>query len=291
MALTGPRRQRRGLAVRDRELSGRHRQGERAARPDRQRRARDRRSDDGEVEPHRVSVLELEATGIVKRYGTLLANDHVDLAVARGEIHAVMGENGAGKSTLMSILYGLQQPDEGTIWLRGEEVHFRSALDAIAEGMGMVHQAFKLFNSLSVSENIVYGKEPQRAGFLDRRAAREKGERSLPSATSLFVDPGRCRRKALGRRAPARRDPEGALSRRPDPDPRRADCGADTAGARRPVRGDEAARRRRADHPFRHPQDPRGDGGHRSGDRAPRRTRGRADGDARDIRRARSCAR
>ena len=95
-----------------------------------------------------MSVLELEATGIVKRYGSLLANDHVDLAVERGEIHAVMGENGAGKSTLMSILYGLQQPDEGTIRLRGKEVRFHSALDAIAEGMGMVHQAFKLFNSL-----------------------------------------------------------------------------------------------------------------------------------------------
>ncbi|HLH49876.1 MAG TPA: ATP-binding cassette domain-containing protein, partial [Roseiarcus sp.] len=102
-----------------------------------------------------MSVLELEAKGVVKRYGALLANDHVDLAVERGEIHAVMGENGAGKSTLMSILYGLQPPDEGRILLRGAETHFRSALDAIAAGMGMVHQAFKLFNSLSVWENIV----------------------------------------------------------------------------------------------------------------------------------------
>jgi simple sugar transport system ATP-binding protein len=109
-----------------------------------------------------VTVLELEATGIVKRYGGLLANDRVDLFVERGEIHAIMGENGAGKSTLMSILYGLQRPDEGCVRLRGEEVHFRSALDAIARGMGMVHQAFKLFNSLSVWENIVYGAEPRR---------------------------------------------------------------------------------------------------------------------------------
>ena len=104
-----------------------------------------------------MSVLELEATGIVKRYGALVANDHIDLAVARGEIHAVMGENGAGKSTLMSILYGLQQPDEGAIRVRCKDAHFRSAQDAIAAGMGMVHQAFKLFNSLSVAENIVYG--------------------------------------------------------------------------------------------------------------------------------------
>jgi simple sugar transport system ATP-binding protein len=121
-----------------------------------------------------LAVLELEATGIVKRYGALLANDQVDLAVARGEIHAIIGENGAGKSTLMSILYGLQQPDEGTIRLRGSEVRFRSALDAIAEGMGMVHQAFKLFNSLTVSENITYGSEPRRAGFLDRGEARRR---------------------------------------------------------------------------------------------------------------------
>jgi simple sugar transport system ATP-binding protein len=135
-----------------------------------------------------VSALELEAAGIVKRYGALVANDHVDLAVARGEIHAVMGENGAGKSTLMSILYGLQRPDEGTIRLRGTEVHFRSPLDAIAQGMGMIHQAFKLFNSLSVSENIVYGKEPQRWGLLDRREARRRvGE--LAARYQLSVDP------------------------------------------------------------------------------------------------------
>jgi len=135
-----------------------------------------------------VTDLELEASGIVKRYGAVLANDHVDLAVARGEIHAVMGENGAGKSTLMSILYGLQQPDEGTIRLRGEAVRFRSALDAIAEGMGMVHQAFKLFNSLTVWENITYGKEPQRAGFIDRREA-ERRVAELAARYQLAVDP------------------------------------------------------------------------------------------------------
>jgi simple sugar transport system ATP-binding protein len=135
-----------------------------------------------------VSVLELEATGIVKRYGALVANDHIDLAVARGEIHAVMGENGAGKSTLMSILYGLQQPDAGVIRVRGEQMHFRSAQDAIAAGMGMVHQAFKLFNSLSVSENIVYGTEPRQWGFLDRRAAR-RSVIELAARYQLSVDP------------------------------------------------------------------------------------------------------
>src|ERR1700681_226785 len=111
---------------------------------------------------------------IVKRYPGVLANDHVDLALERGEIHAVMGENGAGKSTLMSVLYGLQTPDEGSIVLRGVEVRFGSALGAIAAGMGMVHQAFKLFASLTVWENIVFGAEPWRGGFIDRRAARRE---------------------------------------------------------------------------------------------------------------------
>jgi general nucleoside transport system ATP-binding protein len=134
-------------------------------------------------------AAELEAIGIVKRYGSLVANDHVSLAVERGEVHAVMGENGAGKSTLMSILYGMQAPDEGQILLRGREVRFRSALDAIAEGVSMVHQAFKLFNSLTVWENVVYGREPQRAGFLDRASAIAKVA-ELATRYHLRVDPG-----------------------------------------------------------------------------------------------------
>jgi simple sugar transport system ATP-binding protein len=135
-----------------------------------------------------VSVRELEAVGIVKRYGAVLANDHVDLSVEKGEIHAVMGENGAGKSTLMSILYGLQRPDEGAVLLRGEEVRFHSALDAIAAGLGMVHQAFKLFNSLTVWENVTYGREPRRGLFIDRRAARA-GVAALAERYQLAVNP------------------------------------------------------------------------------------------------------
>ena len=136
-----------------------------------------------------MPVLELEASGIVKRYGDLIANDGVDLFVERAEIHAVMGENGAGKSTLMNILYGLQQPDEGRILLRGVPVRFGSALDAIAQGMGMVHQAFRLFNSLTVWENIIYGAEPRRGLCLDERAAR-RHVAELSERHQLAVDPG-----------------------------------------------------------------------------------------------------
>ena len=135
-----------------------------------------------------LTVPALEAAGIVKRYGATLANDNVDLTVASGEIHAVMGENGAGKSTLMSILYGLQQPDAGRVLLQGHPVRFRSPLDAITKGMGMVHQSFKLFNGLRVWENIVFGAEPRRGLFIDAIAARQAivvlGERH-----GLTVDP------------------------------------------------------------------------------------------------------
>jgi simple sugar transport system ATP-binding protein len=134
-------------------------------------------------------MFEVEAVGIVKRYGTLLANDRIDLAVERGAIHGVMGENGAGKTTLMSILYGLQTPDAGEIRLRGAPARFRSPLDAMAAGMGMVHQSFKLFSSFTVWENIVYGAEPRRGGaFIDRRMARSAVV-ELSQRHGLGVDP------------------------------------------------------------------------------------------------------
>jgi ABC-type uncharacterized transport system ATPase subunit len=110
--------------------------------------------------------------GIVKRFPGVLANDHVDLTVAPGEIHALMGENGAGKSTLMSILYGLSQPDAGTVELAGRPVTFHSAAAAIEAGIGMVQQGFALFDTLSVTDNVIFGAEPRRRGLLDRRAAR-----------------------------------------------------------------------------------------------------------------------
>jgi general nucleoside transport system ATP-binding protein len=118
------------------------------------------------------AATQLTLRGIVKRFPGVLANDHVDLTVAPGEIHALMGENGAGKSTLMSILYGLTQPDAGVVELAGRPVSFSSAADAINAGIGMVQQGFALFDTLSVTDNVIFGAEPTRRGLLDRRAAR-----------------------------------------------------------------------------------------------------------------------
>jgi simple sugar transport system ATP-binding protein len=105
-------------------------------------------------------VPAIELRGIVKRFPGVVANDGIDLAVAPGSIHAVVGENGAGKSTLMKILYGEQRPDEGSIWVRGVEQSFKSPRDAIAVGIGMVHQHFMLADNLTVAENVILGDEP-----------------------------------------------------------------------------------------------------------------------------------
>jgi len=101
--------------------------------------------------------LAVEMRGIVKRFPGLVANDLVDFDLRRGEIHALLGENGAGKSTLMNILAGLYQPDAGTIAVAGQPVRFGSPRDAIAAGLGMVHQHFTLVPSLTVTENILLG--------------------------------------------------------------------------------------------------------------------------------------
>src|SRR5438067_13468534 len=114
----------------------------------------------------------LEAREVTKRFPGVLANDRVSFAVARGEIHALLGENGAGKSTLMNVLYGLYQPDEGQVLVGGEPVRFRSPRDAIARGIGMVHQHFMLVPPLTVTENIMLGQESVRGGILlDRHSA------------------------------------------------------------------------------------------------------------------------
>lgn len=99
----------------------------------------------------------LQLNNITKRFPGILANDHITLDVKRGEIHAIVGENGAGKTTLMNILYGLYRPDEGDIFWKGAPVQFHSPRDAIACGIGMVHQHFMLIPSLTVTENIILG--------------------------------------------------------------------------------------------------------------------------------------
>ena len=117
----------------------------------------------------------VQMSGIVKTFGTFTALDHVDLTVRKGTIHAVLGENGAGKSTLMSVLYGLYQADEGQIVLNGEPVEINTPNDAIAHGIGMVHQHFLLVDNFTVTQNIVLGSEVcSGAGVLDMKKAREK---------------------------------------------------------------------------------------------------------------------
>jgi general nucleoside transport system ATP-binding protein len=116
----------------------------------------------------------LELRGITKRFPGVVANDHVDFELVKGEVHALLGENGAGKSTLMNILYGLYHPDEGEIWLNGRPLQIDTPRVAIDHGIGMVHQHFMLIPVLSVAENIVLGVEPHSGPFLDLDAARER---------------------------------------------------------------------------------------------------------------------
>ena len=110
----------------------------------------------------------LSMKGITKIYPTgVAANKNVDFSIKKGEIHALMGENGAGKSTLMKVLFGLEQPEEGSIFLNGNKISLASPNVAIKYGIGMVHQHFMLVPSLTVAENVVLGIEPKKRGFID----------------------------------------------------------------------------------------------------------------------------
>ncbi|MDT0328704.1 ABC transporter ATP-binding protein [Nocardiopsis lambiniae] len=129
----------------------------------------------------------VELRGITKRFPGVVANHDINISVAPGTVHAIVGENGAGKSTLMKTLYGMHRPDEGTIHVKGREVRFSSPSDAIKNGIGMVHQHFMLADNLTVLENVVLGAE-RLHGIGNRAAARI---RDLSGQYGLGVDPDR----------------------------------------------------------------------------------------------------
>ncbi|WNQ11975.1 ABC transporter ATP-binding protein [Paenibacillus aurantius] len=131
-------------------------------------------------------LLQLEK--ITKRFGNLTANDQLDFTLAEGEVHALIGENGAGKSTLMRILYGEETPTSGRILLNGRELKLDSPKDAIAAGIGMVHQHFMLFPEFTVAENIVIGREPKAGLVFDRKAAAAE-VKALSDKYGMPVDP------------------------------------------------------------------------------------------------------
>jgi len=133
------------------------------------------------------TTLAVEMHGIVKRFPGLVANDHVDFDLRHGEVHALLGENGAGKSTLMNILAGLYQADEGTTRVEGVPVRFHSPRDAIAAGLGMIHQHFNLVPSLTVTENVLLGLDEPR--FRLELARYQEAIKKLAEDVGLRVDP------------------------------------------------------------------------------------------------------
>ena len=129
----------------------------------------------------------IEMRGITKIFPGIIANDHINLALKKGEIHALLGENGAGKSTLMSVLFGLYQPEEGQIFHNGKEVKVTDPNVATSLGIGMVHQHFKLVECFSVMYNIILGNEDTSMGFIQKKKAREKVKK-LSDTYGLHVD-------------------------------------------------------------------------------------------------------
>ena len=129
--------------------------------------------------------MAVELHGITKRFPGVVANKDIELSVRRGTVHAIVGENGAGKSTLMKILYGVQQPDEGTIAVNGQQLTLKSPTDAIKAGIGMVFQHFMLADNLTVRENVVLGAEKLH-GIGDAASAEI---RRISDAYGLDVEP------------------------------------------------------------------------------------------------------
>ncbi|KXT78691.1 ABC transporter ATP-binding protein [Streptococcus sp. DD13] len=130
----------------------------------------------------------IKMQNITKKFGDFVANDHINLEVRRGEIHALLGENGAGKSTLMNMLSGLLQPTEGEIFVNGKPVHLDSPSKANKLGIGMVHQHFMLVDAFTVTENIILGNEITKGGVLDLKKASEE-IKVLSERYGLAVDP------------------------------------------------------------------------------------------------------
>ena len=134
-----------------------------------------------------VNILEVD--GVEKKYPGVIANQGVSLHVREGSIHAIICENGAGKSTLMKILYGLVRPDAGVIRVFDREVSLKSPQDAIALGIGMVHQHFKLADNATVLENVILGSEPSRFGFAIKFEEARKKLVEIAHTYQLDIDP------------------------------------------------------------------------------------------------------
>ena len=130
----------------------------------------------------------IQMKDIVKKFGDFTANDHINLTVHKGEVHAILGENGAGKSTLMNVLYGLYLPTSGQIFINGQETHLNSPKHAIEMGIGMVHQHFMLIQPFTVTDNIILGVEPTKGLVVDEKLARSK-VLELSERYGMSVDP------------------------------------------------------------------------------------------------------
>ena len=134
------------------------------------------------------STVVIQMKDIVKKFGNFTANDHINLTVYKGEVHAILGENGAGKSTLMNVLYGMFKPTSGQIFINGKEVSIDNPEKAIELGIGMVHQHFMLVQPFTVTENIILGAEPMKGMKVDLKTARAK-ILELSEKYNLKVDP------------------------------------------------------------------------------------------------------
>ncbi len=142
----------------------------------------------GRVSHMDESTVVISMQEIVKKFGDFTANDHINLCVHKGEVHAILGENGAGKSTLMNVLCGLYKPTSGQIFLNGKEISFSSPKHAIDMGIGMVHQHFMLIQPFTVTDNIILGVEPVKGMVVDKKTARDK-VLELSERYNMKIDP------------------------------------------------------------------------------------------------------